>query len=186
MTYQDFELTVGYNSWNVEVNDRFSNLVNRLTCKSNSFFSNYISGKAILNDNEFSIHNSNKGILLALRNSPMGRVSIVTQNPFHRCATIEMDNETFFFTRATLQQRFEVTDKDNKVLLTIDGQLVKEKQKNLFGLVYFADVLYHSVYVLHPMTEEEKIAYLLLVCGYSIRVFLAIDSGDYSGTTQQV
>jgi hypothetical protein len=179
MADNDFEIIVRYNGWNVEVYDNISNLLCKLNCKSNSLFSNYISGKTKINGNVFSILDSNKGISLTLNNSQIGHVNIATQNSYGRHANIEIEDEKFFFKRDDLKQRFAVTDNSNNILITIEGKISKNKQKNLFGLVFFDDKLYHSVSVSNPTMDKRILLYLMTICGYCIRLFLQIDTGDY-------
>ncbi len=181
MADKDFEIIVRYNRWNVEVYDNISNLLSKLNCKPNSLFSNYISGTTTINGNVFSILDSNKGISLTLNNSQIGHVNIATQNLFGRVANIEIEDEKFFFKREDLKQRFDITDKNNNILISIEGKTSKDKQKNLFGMVFFDDKLYHSVSFLNPITDQRILLYLMAICGYCIRLFLQIDTGDYNG-----
>lgn len=178
---ENFEIIVQYNGWNVEVYDNFSNQLSKLNCKPNSLFSNYISGTTTINGNVFSILDSNKGISLTLNNSHIGHVNIAKLNLYGRTANIVIEDENFFFKREDLKQRFVVTDKYDKVLIIIEGKTYKEKQRNLFGMVFFDDKLFHTVSLSKPITDRQILLYLMTICGYCIRLFLEIDTGNYNG-----
>ena len=181
MADKDFEIIVRYSSWDVEVYDNSSNPLIKLNCKSNSWYSKYISGTAKIKGYVFSILDNNEGISLLLNNLQIGHVTIATKDLFGRLATIEIEGEKFFFERKNLKQRFTVTAKNDNILFSIDGKTYKDKQRNLFGLLFFDDKLYHSVFLSNPSTNKTMLQYLLTICGYCIRIFLQIDFGNYDG-----
>ena len=69
-------------------------------------------------------------------------------------------------------------DTNDKTLVTIEGKLYREKQNNLFGLIYFDDKLYYSVIMSNDFKSNSNELRLLVICGYCIRLFLSIDMRD--------
>ena len=69
-------------------------------------------------------------------------------------------------------------DSNGKIIFTITGKLYKGKQKNLFGLIYLDEKLFHSVTLNNDVMEEKETLQLLVTCGYCIRLFLEIDMGE--------
>ena len=69
-------------------------------------------------------------------------------------------------------------DGNDKTLIKMEGKLYREKQKSLFGLVFFDDKLYYSVYRANYFNSSLNELRLLLICGYCIRLFLSIDMAE--------
>jgi hypothetical protein len=164
---KEFEIIIKYNSWGVDIVDRDNNLLTELKCKPNYWFSNYFSGSAKINE---------KGIFLTSNHLKIGEVKISSSGLFGRIANIEIEEDIYILKRENLKLKFVAVSDDGETILTIDGKLYREKQRNLFGLIYFDDKLYYSVFMSKDL--QKTTIPLLKVCGYCIRLFRAKDGGD--------
>ena len=181
MTDKDFEILICYNSWKVEIYDSKGNFLTRLLCKRNKWFSSFHSGVFYVDNKEYLLRNSSKGLHFFNGNADLGQIDISIFNSSGRIASFQIADKFFKLKREKLKQQFTVTDNSNKILFKIDGKLYKHKQWNLFGLFYIDDKLYHSVYLSDYTIDKQALQKILVICGYCIRIFLEIDMGDYSG-----
>ena len=178
MTDKDFEILIRYNSWNVEVFDSKGNSLTRLLIKR-KWFSNFHSGVFSIDNKEYLLNNSGKGLRLFNGNADLGQIDISTFNSWGRIASFQIEGKFFNLKRENLKQLFTLTDNSNKIIFKIDGKLYKHKQWSLFGLIYIDDKVYHSVYLSNYTLDKHVLQIILIICGYCIRVFFEIDMGDY-------
>jgi hypothetical protein len=121
------------------VSDQNGTTLAEFKCKRNHFFLNYYSGTTQIYIDKYSITCDSEKITLSQKDLNIGNVSLFAKDSFYRQASIEINGEKFHLKRKKLKQIFEVVDANEQTVFTINGKLYKDKQKNLFGLIYFDD-----------------------------------------------
>jgi hypothetical protein len=102
----------------VLVIDQNGAILTELKCKRNHFFSNYYSGTSQIGNDKYSITCEN--------DLNIGDVKIFVKDPFHRHASIQINEKKFDLRRKDLTQTFEVFDSSGQLVFTINGKLYKD------------------------------------------------------------
>lgn len=173
-----FILRIHYADWLVQVFDENKNLLTDLTRTNNWSKTKYF-GKGLVNNSliEISEHSDKISITYNVINE-LGSIEYIQTNGFERTAKIILENNSFVFTRKDLAQEFMLEDASHNQIAYINGKLRKDKDANILGLIYFPKSLYHVVELNTNNISIDKALELLLICGFCMRKFQQIDSGD--------
>jgi hypothetical protein len=110
----------------VLVIDQNGAILTELKCKRNHFFSNYYSGTSQIGNDKYSITCDSEKITLSQNDLNIGDVKIFVKDPFHRHASIQINEKKFDLRRKDLTQTFEVFDSSGQLVFTINGKLYKD------------------------------------------------------------
>ena len=179
MKKENFEIVVKYSRWEIEIIDTNDcSKILELKKISKSWFSTNNSGSFFIGNTKYELLTKNNGAhLLENGYKKVGQVTFSDQRTsgYSRSANIEIEGMNLVFTRENLKQIFALATEDDNTVLTITGKLYPERQKNLFKFFYIDDKLYHSV-ILNEHITRINLLLILVICGYSIRFFLEMDS----------
>ncbi|RDV10254.1 hypothetical protein DXT99_26645 [Pontibacter diazotrophicus] len=178
MNNKDFDMSVEYDRWNVELKDVHQNQTTTLKSKPNGWFSNYYSGSTNIDNTDFNIERNSKGIVLNANQSVIGNVKTSKFGFFGREAIIILSGEKYILKRESLPLKFVVLNEQREVIINITGFVDRKKQANLFSLIYSPSKLLYSVHLQKELEVSTTTLFLLLVCGYCTELFNEIDRGE--------
>jgi hypothetical protein len=171
-------LLIHYGDWLIQVLDENENLVTDLT-RTNKWSKTKYFGKGLVNGSLIEISEHSDKILITHNViNELGSIEFIRNNGFARTAKINLENNSFVFTRKDLAQEFMLEDGKHNKIASINGKLRKGKDPNILGLIFFPKSLYHVVELNTDNITIDKALELLLICGFCARKFQQIDSGD--------
>lgn len=171
MPQKHFELTIGYGKWTIDLKDSDGNPITSLRTVDQKWYSNFFSSSFEIGGERISIKKKARDASIEIDEYQIGEIKTEQASGFERKSTIKLGEFFYFLKQKNWKAPFVIFDEQDKCLMTIEGKVYRDKQRNFFGLIYVDDKLFYDISVEESFLNNKDLGKLLVLIGYSIRLF---------------